>query len=191
MNPGFSLRSGLYKRHCTICAGATGIKEDLMKKVLFFAGIGVASIAAAVAGGMGEEVVKKVFSPKSPSSGDVQNALIQGFNQAAEQINQGTPTMIDEETRMDKATVGPGATLTYHYSLLNYTSDEIDSGWINSGVRESITKHVCNREDMKPSLQYGGTYSYSYSGNDQKVIGSFQVTREDCGYSAASPRVVN
>jgi len=40
---------------------------------------------------------------------------------------------------------------------------------------------------MKPSLQYGATYTYSYSGSDQKVIGAFQIKRKDCGYAAVTP----
>jgi len=114
---------------------------------------------------------------------DIESGLIQGFKQAAEKINLGTPTMVDGETRLDKATVGPGAVLTYHYTFPNYASDEVDSAWINSQLRESVTSNVCNSEEMKPALQYGGKYIYSYSGSDQKVIGSFQITREDCGYA--------
>ncbi|WP_018404652.1 COG3904 family protein [Marinobacter gelidimuriae] len=118
---------------------------------------------------------------------DIESGLIQGFKQAAEKINLGTPTMVDGETRLDKVTVGPGAVLTYHYTFPNYASDAVDSAWINSQLRESVTNNVCKNEVMKPALEYGGKYIYSYSGSDQKVIGSFQITRKDCDYAALAP----
>jgi len=114
----------------------------------------------------------------------IESGLIQAFKQAAEKINLSTPTMIDDETRFDKATVGPGAVLTYHYTFPNYMSDEVGSAWIDSQMRESVTDNVCKNEAMKPALEYGGKYIYSYSGSDQKVIGSFQITKEECDYAA-------
>jgi hypothetical protein len=113
---------------------------------------------------------------------DIESGLIEGFKQAAEKINQSTPTMVDSETRLDRATVGPGAALTYHYTFPNYTSDGVDGAWIKSQLRESVTSNVCKNETMKPALEYGGIYIYSYAGSDQNVIGSFQITRRDCGY---------
>ncbi|PPI79531.1 hypothetical protein DXI23_04595 [Marinobacter flavimaris] len=112
---------------------------------------------------------------------DIEKGLIDGFKQAADEINQSTPTMVDSETRLDKATVGPGAVLTYHYTFPNYSSDELDSVWIKSELRQSVTSNVCKNEIMKPALEYGGKYVYSYSGSDQIVIESFQITQKDCG----------
>jgi len=158
-----------------------------MKKVLSALGIVFVIFVAAIAGGIGKEVGKHMFTPDSPTADGIEKGLVQGFNKAAEQLNKDAPTMIDEETRMNKATVGPGAMLTYHYTFPNYSSDEVQSEWIRSDLRESVTSQVCNSKEMKPALQYGGTYKYSYSGNDQRVIGAFQITRTDCGYAAVSP----
>lgn len=113
---------------------------------------------------------------------DVESGLIAGFEQAANEINRSTPTMVDSETRLDRATAGPGAVLTYHYTFPNYTSDDLDGAWIKSELRENVTSNVCESEVMKPALEYGGKYVYSYSGSDQIVIASFQITREECGY---------
>ena len=122
---------------------------------------------------------------------DIARGLTHGFKQAAETINQGTPTMVDDETRLDRATAGPGAILTYHYTFPNYASDAVDSAWINSQLRESVTSSVCKSEGMKPALEYGGKYIYSYSGNDQKVVGSFQITRKDCDYMSPAATAQN
>jgi len=136
---------------------------------------------------VGKKIGEQAFNSESPSKQDIENKLIQAFKQAAKEINQNTPNMVDSETRMDKATVGPGTILTYHYTFPNYSSNEIESEWIYSELRERVTSDVCNSKKMKPSLQYGATYTYSYSGSDQKVIGAFQIKRKDCGYAAVTP----
>lgn len=111
---------------------------------------------------------------------DSERDLIEGFKQAVKEINQSTPTMVDSETRLDRATVGPGAVLTYHYTFPNYTSDELDSTQLETGIRDSVTSNVCKAEPMKLALDYGATYVYSYSGSDRTVIGSFKITQKDC-----------
>jgi len=88
---------------------------------------------------------------------------------------------------MDGASVGPGAMLTYHYTFPNYSSSDIDSGLIQSNVLPSVKSGVCSSKAMKPSLRYGGKYTYAYSGNDGVLIGKFTIDRNDCGFSAKSP----
>lgn len=118
---------------------------------------------------------------RNAANQDIESGLIEGFKQAAEKINQGTPSMVDSETRLDEVTVGPGAVLTYHYTFPNYTSDEVDGAWIQSQQRESVTNNVCKNEAMRTALEYGGKYVYSYSGSGQNLIGSFPITLQDCG----------
>jgi hypothetical protein len=46
---------------------------------------------------------------------------------------------------------------------------------------------VCANEKMKPSLQYGGIYVYSYAGSDKVEIARFEIDRDDCGLASVSP----
>ena len=146
--------------------------------VLIFAGIG---------GQVGKEVGKAAFIPSKPSQKEIEAKLIEGFEKGAKQVNATAPTMVDEDTRMDKATVGPGARVTYHYTFPKYSSRDVDSGWIISNLRPVVKSNVCVSKDMKPSLQYGGVYSFSYSGSDGVHIASFQVDRNDCGFPKITP----
>ncbi|TVL02877.1 hypothetical protein AYI82_20395 [Shewanella algae] len=146
--------------------------------VLAFAGIG---------GQVGKEVGKAAFSPSKPSEEEILAKLAEGFEVGAKKINESAPTMVDEETRMDGASAGPGALLTYHYTFTNYSSTDIDSGLIRANVLPVVKNSVCSNKDMKPSLQYGGKYKYSYSGNDGVLISEFTIDRTDCGFSAKSP----
>lgn len=159
----------------------------MIKKLLVGIGFIAVLIAASIGGQIGKQVGKTVFSPAKPSEQEILSKLAQGFEAAAKQVNSAAPTMVDEETRMDRATVGPGALLTYHYTFPNYSSRDLDSGLINANVFPVVKKSVCASKEMKPSLQYGGQYAYSYSGNDGVLIGGFTIDRYDCGFTAFAP----
>lgn len=150
-------------------------------------GIIVVLIFAGVGGQVGKEVGRAAFSPSKPTEKEIMTKLAEGFELAAKQINDSAPTMVDEETRMDGASVGPGALLTYHYTFPNYSSRDIESALIQTNVFPSVKRGVCSSKEMKPSLQYGGKYTYSYSGNDGVHIGEFTIDRHDCGFSAKFP----
>lgn len=123
-----------------------------------------------------------------PNQKDVDKKIIEGFEKAAKEVNRTAPTMIDQDTRLDEVTVGPGARITYHYTYPKYSSKEIDSNWLQTNLRPVVIKNVCSNKKMKPSLQYGGIYVFSYSGNDGIEITNFQISREDCGFRHITPR---
>lgn len=122
-----------------------------------------------------------------PTQKEVDKKIIKGFTKAAKEVNRTAPTMIDKDTRLDRATVGPGAKATYHYSYPNYSSQEIDSNWLQTNLRPVVTKNVCSNKKMKPSIEYGGIYVFSYSGNDGIEISSFQISLDDCGFAHITP----
>jgi hypothetical protein len=93
-------------------------------------------------------------------------------------------------TRLDKATIGPGASVTYHYTFPKYSSQDIDSSWLQQNLKPTVKNNVCNSKDMKLSLQYGALYRYSYSGGDGTPIGSFEIDRNDCGFPPIIPNGV-
>ena len=159
----------------------------MLKKVLSVLGFIAVLIAMAIGGQIGKEVGKEAFTQSKPSQKEIEAVLIEGFEKAAKQVNATTPTMVDEDTRMDKATVGPGARVNYHYTFPKYSSMDVDSGWIISNLRPVVKSNVCANKKMKPSLQYGGVYSFSYSGSDGVHIASFQVDRNDCGFPKITP----
>lgn len=92
--------------------------------------------------------------------------------------------MVDEETRMDRASVGPGILMTYHYTFPNFSSKDVDVEMMTASVFPIIRDGVCNSAEMKPSLQYGGKYAYSYSGNNGVPIMTFVIGKNDCDFEA-------
>lgn len=114
----------------------------MLKKLLTALGFIAVLIAASIGGQIGKEVGKTAFSSK-PSQQEVEAKLIEGFTKAANQFNQKLPMMLDQDTRLDKATVGPGARAVYHHTFPKYTSRDIDANWLNTNLRPEVMRKVC------------------------------------------------
>ena len=154
---------------------------NMWKKLLTVLGFIAILIAASIGGQIGKEVGKTAFSSK-PSPQEVEAKLVEGFTTAANQYNQRLPMMVDQDTRLDKATVGPGPRAVYHHTFPKYTSRDIDASWLQTNLRPEIMRKVCASADMKKSLQYGGIYAYAYSGSYGVEITRFEINRNDCGF---------
>lgn len=150
---------------------------------------GVAAVLAAAAIGisLAKGVGKDAFSNPPHTQAQIDEQLYEGFSRAAVQLNEKGPVMVDEETRWDRSEAGPGPRLTYFYTFPNYSSDGITREWLLENLQPDITGNVCRNEEMKPSLQYGGTYVYVFAGNDGVEIARFEINRNDCGLPAISP----
>lgn len=144
-------------------------------------------LAVAVAVAIGVFIVREVSVYKQHKTSEVESRLIESFELAAEQINAQVPKMIDNDTFLDKATVGPGPRLTYHYTLPNRKSDEIDADMMLSILKPDIAAKVCSNEEIKNILQYGGIYTYAYSGNDNVNILTFDIAGQDCSPAEVTP----
>lgn len=159
----------------------------MLKKLASFIGIIVILVVGAISGEVGKHIGNTLVPPTQTNPEDVERKLIEGFQEAARQINQTTPTMLDENTRVDRATVGPGVVLTYHYTFPRYSSQDISESWLRQNLLPTVKDNVCRNERMKLSLQYGGIYAYSYSGNDGVRISRFEIDRNDCGFRKITP----
>ena len=149
-----------------------GSHEKPIFWVIFF-------IAIVIAGTMGKELGKASFKGFSaPTSQAVEKELILGFQMVAKQFNEKGPTMVDEITRLDRVSVGPGARVTYHHTILQ----EINWSQFKTKMRPEIIKKICNKKEMKASLEYGAMYVYSYSGKGNNKVVSLEFDRNDCGF---------
>lgn len=152
----------------------------MWKKILSILGFIVVLVAASIGGQIGKEVGKSAFAPSKPTQQQIEEKLLEGFTKAAEQANSRGPVMVDQDTRWDKSVAGPGARLTYFYSFPKYSSRDIERGWLLANLQPEVRKSVCGSKEMKPSLQYGGIYVYSYTGNDGVEIARFELSKHDC-----------
>jgi hypothetical protein len=140
----------------------------------------VTLIVMAIGGTFGKPIVQSTFGPSKPTPQQIEEELTKGLAIAVQQINERGPTMLDENTRLDRASVGPGSRVTYYFSLPHYSSQEIDAGLFRDNYYPDVRKRVCANKDMASSLKHGATYVYTYSGNNGVTITSFEVRQSDC-----------
>lgn len=113
--------------------------------------------------------------------------LTEGLRIGAYKINKKLPMMVDQETRLDKATVGPGPRMVYHFTFLNHAAKDINANKFQEYLKPVIVQKNCTDPKMKKFLQYGGIYEYAYSGNNGVEITRFDIDRTDCGLPRISP----
>lgn len=101
------------------------------------------------------------------------------LKQAAAAVNQRAPVMVDQDTRLDGATSGK-QTLTYNYTLVNYSSADLDSAKFESAMRPSLLKAGC--QALKPILSAGVTVNYIYKGKDAATVSNISLKPSDCGF---------
>jgi hypothetical protein len=154
----------------------------MWKKLLSGLGLIIVLIASVIGGRMGEEIGNLAFTPKQLTQEQIDKEIYDSFSKTAEQENAKGPVMIDPDTRLDRLVAGPGPRLTYLYSFPAYSLHDFDSEWILDELQPEVKRGVCGSQEMKPSLQYGATYIYSYTGNDGVEIGRFEINKNDCGY---------
>ncbi len=98
----------------------------------------------------------------------------------ADEINKSCPFMVDSDIRMDNS-IGVGKTLIYNYTLVNYTSSEIDTHVFRKNKEPTIKNKTCTTKELQKFFNNGITLCYRYYGKDGSHIVDIDVTPVDCG----------
>jgi len=142
-------------------------------------------ILAAIGGAIAMLIVLNVVRAierkvNSPSEEQIVAQLIKGLEDGAKELNKKTPLMMDEQTRLDSVTVGPGLTSNYFFTFPNISSFGQESKYIQDNLKKEVIANICNNPEMKNTLNHGGVLNYSYSGNDKIEILNFRLKLSDC-----------
>lgn len=98
----------------------------------------------------------------------------------AVKANRNLPVMVDAQTRLDEVTTGPGAQMTYRYTLPNHASVAGSAQWIATDVRLAVTREVCVNAELRALLSAGTTLVYVYHDKDGQTINQFLVLDGSC-----------
>ncbi len=131
----------------------------------------VGALVAAAVGLAVQQGTKGFFSPKLTS--------MKLLNATANQINSSLPMMLDSDTELF-TTVGLEGVLQYHYRLVKYSKEQIDTSLLMPTLRESITNSSCTIKDTRALLEKGVTLEYVYHDKDKKMIASFSLKNITC-----------
>ncbi|MCC6714026.1 MAG: hypothetical protein IT496_02255 [Gammaproteobacteria bacterium] len=154
-------------------------KSTAWEKIVAALGFIVILFAMGLGGTIGKYIGNYIVPP-APTPQQIEEQLAQAFAKTVDEINRRGPTMVDPDTRLDGATVGPGARVTYHFTFPKYAARDIDVSALKQTFFPVVTKNVCSNKDMKPSIDYGATFVYAYKGNDGREIARVDITKSVC-----------
>lgn len=94
-------------------------------------------------------------------------------------INRQTPIPASNDTQITSA-IAFGKTLNIYVTLLTHNSTHIDTQEFGSIMRKELNDIICKAEPMRAMIDFGVTYSYFYSGNDNRLIARVAMDRYNC-----------
>ena len=97
---------------------------------------------------------------------------------AAVEINNISPKMVDEYSRLDSATTIADKTFQYHYTILKMTKEEINIDVLTKFIRPEVIENVRNSPELKIFRDNKITMSYNYYDKNGEFITSIDVTPE-------------
>lgn len=104
---------------------------------------------------------------------------IKVLNQTASKINESLPMMLDAETELF-TTVGLDGKLEYHYRLINYTAEQIDTNSLMPKIRKNIINTSCTIKDTRDLLNKGVVLEYVYYDKNKREISRFSLNKLQC-----------
>ena len=93
--------------------------------------------------------------------------------------NKQYPMMVDADTKLEK-TSSEGEKLTYHYTLVNYTADELNVQIFEKNMRPDLLKQTCANASLRNAIDKGAIIIYQYNGKDQNGVSSMNIKESDC-----------
>ena len=101
------------------------------------------------------------------------------LDRAVREINANVPKMVDEATRLDSASAGPGRRLTYNLTLISMKAQAIDRVAWKQNVVPTIRTNMAQTKGMHTLLAAGVTVASRYSSSDGVLIDEIVMKPEE------------
>lgn len=116
-----------------------------------------------------------------PSSAQAEiNNIMELLVETADMMNQTLPMMIDQNTRWDSSFAGPGKMLSYKYTLVNYSANQIDGVQFANNIRPPLTETICNNPATQIFPDNGVLLNFNYYDYASNLIARVKVAPDDC-----------
>lgn len=98
--------------------------------------------------------------------------------QAASEINESCPIMVDQDTRLDNAIALPENVLQYNYTLVNWVKDSVDLKAFEDYMQPMILNNVKTNPDLKIYRDNKTTMAYNYKDMNGEFITKISITAD-------------
>ncbi len=136
-------------------------------------------VVKATADGSLQIVEQFMETPAQSNCEESKTDLPKFLQTTVKMINQQLPAKIDAETQLVR-TSADGNKLTYHYVLINYTSDTLTTDEATAKLSPVVVQQSCSSPNLRPILDQNGSLSYIYTGSDAAQIVKLDVDITAC-----------
>jgi hypothetical protein len=140
-------------------------------KIILLVSLVVGVIVAAIVGSAVYHKAIQLFKA------NITNAKV--LSQVASKMNQTLPMMLDAETELS-TTIGLDGKLEYHYRLVNYTAEQIDTAILMPKLRANSINGSCSKKETRILLNNGVVLESVYYDKNRKEISRFSLDKLQC-----------
>ena len=117
-----------------------------------------------------------IQAPIKAETNDISAILVQ----TADAMNRTLPMMVDRDTRWDSSVAGPGKVLSYKYTLMNYSANQIDGTQFARSIRPTLTNAICTNPATQIFPDNGVLLNFNYYDRGSNLIARVEVAPNDC-----------
>lgn len=139
------------------------------------------AVAALIGGIIGSSAVRLLFD------GFQAGAANPSVVAAAKKMNAMLPMQIDKITRWDSAIPGPGNRLTYMYTTIGVSLNEIDVSELRETIRPVLVNNYQTHPEMEAFRSQNIELHYHYRDQSGRSITTIVVSPKDFAVSKATP----
>ncbi len=94
------------------------------------------------------------------------------------ELNQSAQKMVDQVTRFDRATAGPGQRITYEHTVFSITARQVNlDAWLK--FTKDLRRSIYKQEEVRRLLRRKVTLVYRYTDINGALVGELEVRPDD------------
>jgi hypothetical protein len=99
--------------------------------------------------------------------------------QTSKHLNARLPMNVDSDTRWDTTAPGPGKCLTYCYTLVNVSKNEINLGEVTAKIKPKLLLYYRTSPDMKLFKENRVTLRFMFKDKVGETVTLIEVSPDD------------
>ena len=108
-------------------------------------------------------------------SGSTEEKLVQ----TSKDLNARLPLNVDSDTRWDTTVPGPGKCLTYYYTFVNVSKNEINPGEVSAKMKSKLLLNYRTSPGMKLFRENGVTVRFIFKDKVGETVTSVEASPDE------------